>query len=102
MDRIGSLIDSTRATLISARDHYQDALDYQRQGNWNGAQVNYLKALDIAHQVHRINSTKADVTRTLAQINQDYAGLLEKLGRYADAQATYRRTRRWLTNGLLR
>ncbi len=96
MDMIGSLIGSTRATLISARGHQQEALDYQKQGNLNRAQASYLEALDVAQQAHRIahqanrnNSTKANVSRTLAKINQDYAGLLERLGRYVDAQEAY-------------
>ncbi len=100
MDKIGSLIGSTRVTLISARDHQQEALDYQKQGNLNRAQASYLEALDVAQQAHRIayqanrtNSTKANINRTLAQINQDYAGLLERLGRYADAEKAYQQAK---------
>ncbi len=100
MDKIGSLIRSTGVTLISARDHHQEALDYQKQGNLEKAQASYLKALNVAQQAHRIahqanrtNSTKANVNRIFAQINQDYAGLLERLGRYADAEKAYQQAK---------
>ncbi len=90
MDGIGSSTGSIRVTLISARDYHQDALDYQRQGDLTQAQASYMQALEEADRAYnRINSTKADVSRTLARINRDYAGLLEKLGCHVDAKEAY-------------
>ncbi|UUM22240.1 NACHT domain-containing protein [Mycoavidus sp. SF9855] len=90
MDGIGSSTGSIRVTLISAHDYHQDALDYQRQGNLTQAQASYMQALKEADLAYcRINSTKADVSRTLARINRDYAGLLERLGCRVDAKEVY-------------
>ncbi len=89
MHKIGSLIGSTRTTSISTGTDHQAVLNYQNQGDLERARANYIQALELADQVCRTDSTQAEVNRTLARINQDYAGLLEDLDCYAEAEEAY-------------
>ncbi len=95
MHKIGGLIGSTTLTLISARGYHEEALDYQRQGNLSMAQASYIYALNAADQAYRINSVKVDVSRTLARIHCDYAGLLEKLSHDVDAEEAYQQAQKY-------
>ncbi len=95
MHKIGGLIGSTTLTLISARGYHEEALDYQRQGNLNMAQSSYIRALNAADQAYRINLAKVDVSRTLARIHCDYAGLLEKLRHDVDAEEAYQQAQKY-------
>ncbi len=92
---ISGLTRGERITSISAPNYHEAALVYQRRGNLKGAQASYKQALELANQAYRINSTKADVSRTLALIHLDYGGLLERLCRYDEAEEIYQQAQKY-------
>ncbi len=95
MYRVGSLFGGSRKTLLTAQDYHKEAHDHQKQGNLDRAKASYLQALYLADQAYLINPTKANVSRTFAQINQDYGSLLEILGDYDYAEKVYQQAQKY-------
>ncbi len=95
MEKLGSLLCSARITLVAAEDAYNDALNYQNQGNLDRAQACYLQALDVAQKAHTINPNRSKVSRSLAAIYLNYGRFLQVQNRVTQAEEAYKKAQEY-------
>ncbi|KAF9924586.1 hypothetical protein FBU30_005504, partial [Linnemannia zychae] len=86
MEKIGSLIGSTRVILKPAHDAHEKALDYQKSGKFEKAEACYVEAIRVVKIAFQINATKPKVSQNLEKVYQDYGQCLQDQGKIVQAK----------------